>query len=60
MSISLGTAPLECIMKPEQNDELKPPVAVNAVHGKQVRDPQTQTEHHVKAEHETAEQMECD
>lgn len=45
---SLGMGPLNCILKPERNNELKLTVDVNSVHHKDVEDQQTQTERRMK------------
>lgn len=56
MSIALGAAPWECIVRPELNHGLNLIVKANAVNYKKVESLQTQTERQMKVEHENSEQ----
>lgn len=56
MSIAFGTGPPECVLEPEQNDGLKQTVKEITVNQKEAEDRKRQIEHHMKVEHEDAEQ----
>lgn len=55
INIAFGTGVLECIVEPEQNDEIKWSVEANVVHQIEVENCQTQIWRLQKVEHEDAE-----